>query len=186
MDKLERGCLFRRNTLVGVTAIGDRGSWSYPINLGPLKCTRPPSSREGVRLSVLVPLFCGCQYLLVQLIIIVSMIVHSNSLIPRGFRSTGYIYSSPCLFFEIDSHEEVYLSRNVSSRNWSISGQFSSSCTNACSIGGSPGWIKSVILSCPWPAFVPSSLAVIWSTLICLKGVAAIVSDRLKKTGSER
>ena len=26
MDELERGCLFRRNTLVGVTTIGDRGS----------------------------------------------------------------------------------------------------------------------------------------------------------------
>ena len=62
VDELERGCLFRRNTLVGVTALGDRGSWSYPFNLCPLKCTRPPSSREGVQLSVLVPLFCGCQY----------------------------------------------------------------------------------------------------------------------------
>ena len=99
MDELERGCLFRRNTLVGVTTIGDRDSCSYPINLGPLKCTRPPSSREGVRLSVLVPLFCGCQYS-VQLIVIVSVIVHSNSLIQEGFGQQLYMYSSPCSIIE--------------------------------------------------------------------------------------
>ena len=152
MDELERGCLFCRNTLVGVTTIGDRGSCSYPINLGPLKCTRPPSSREGVRLSVLVPLFCGCQYL-VQLVILVSVIVHSNSFDTRGFRST--IYGSPCSFIVIDS-EDFYLSRNASSKNRSISGQFSSSSANARNIGGSLGRTKSIILVCPGSAFVPA------------------------------
>ena len=91
MDELERGCLFRRNALVVVTAIGDRGSCLYPINLGPLKCTRPPSSREGVRLSVLVPLFCGCQYS-VQLVVVGSEIVHSNSSIQEDFDQQFYVY----------------------------------------------------------------------------------------------
>ena len=38
----------------------------------------------------------------VQLIVVVSVIVHSNSLIQEGFGQQFYIYSSPCLFIEID------------------------------------------------------------------------------------
>ena len=63
------------------------------------------------------------------------------------------------LFIDIDSHEEVYLSSlNVSSKNWSSSGQFSSSCANAIKMGGSLGQTKSDILGCSGLAFVPSSL----------------------------
>ena len=157
MDELERGCLFHRNTLVGVTTIGDRSSWLYPINLGPLKCTRPPSSREGVRLSVLVPLFCGCQCL-VWLSLMVSVIVHSNSSIQEGFGQHFYIYGSPCSFLR-DS-EDVYLSRNASSRNWSTSGQCSNSSANARSMGGSSGRTKSVILVCPGLAFCQTRIGI--------------------------
>ena len=157
MDELERGCLFRRNTLVGVTAIGDRGSCSYPINLGPLKCTRPPSSREGVRLSVLVPLFCGCQYS-VSLIVIVSEIVHSNSSIQEGL-SQHFIYIVRLVRSLNRQGRHFYLSRNASSRNRSTSGQFSSSSANARNIGGSSGRTKSVILGCPGLAFVPTDPA---------------------------
>ena len=154
MDELERGCLFCRNTLVGVTTIGDRGSWSYPINLGPLKCTRPPSSREGVQLSILVPLFYGCQYL-VQLSIIVSIGLVSIVIVwyKRVSVNNLYINHLVHLSIDIDSHEEIYLfSPNVSS----------SSCANAISIGGSCGWIKLVRLCLSGSAFVPSSLIPIW------------------------
>ena len=85
--------LFRRDTLVGVTTIGDRGSWSYLINLGPLKCTRPPSPREGVWLSILIALFCGCQWCSVQLIVIVSISAMSIVTVwyKRGFGQQFYI-----------------------------------------------------------------------------------------------
>ena len=59
-------------------------------------------------------------------------------------------------FVHLIDSEDVYLSPNASSRNWSTSGQFSSSSANACNIGGSSGQTKSVILVCPGLAFVPA------------------------------
>ena len=49
------------------------------------------------------------------------------------------------------------------SRNWSISGQFSSSSANARNICGSSGRTKSVILGHSGFAFVPTDPAAIWS-----------------------